>query len=185
MTAACREHEKPLTLSGGVLACPECTEKRAVRAKVDAMITANPEDSIEILSAGSAEHSDLSTSAKKFVTRCQQAGWFVSLRKSATTKHQAPTKTGPNAGELKPDLHSEHIFVVCWTEGIWFQAAWERANNKNLFRGATVFDPVGIVWETDEGTMMFKPGMRQLKAAGQFEGWLNIVCADNNELEVA
>ena len=183
MTATCREHEQPLTMSEGVLVCAECAQKRAVRAKVDAMIEANPEDSTELLSSGNAEHSDLPPKAKKFVARCEQAGWMTSLRKSETIQHKAPTKTGVNAGEMKPDVHAQHLFVVGWAEGVWFQATWERINNKNLFKGASVHDPVGVVWSTDEGVMMFKPGMRQLKQAGVFENWLDIVCPDLNELE--
>jgi len=181
MTATCREHEQPLTLSENVLVCPECAQKRAVRSKVDAMIKANPEDSTELLSSGEAATTDLPPKAKKFVARCEQAGWMTSLRKSETIQHKAPTKTGVNAGELKPDVHAEHLFVVGWTDGVWFQATWSRTNNKNLFKGVVVFDPVGVVFEDEGGTMRYKPGQRFLKATGEFEGWLGIVCPERQE----
>lgn len=132
----------------------------------------------EIIWADWVEEKDMPAKAKKLHQRCVAAGWMTSIRQSEVRSQPEPNKTGPNAGAKKPEKVSKFTFLVCWTDGVWFQAVW----NGGSFVDALTYDPVGIVWEDDDGKTNFMPGRRFMDKYGAFQDWFDIVVKDEEVL---
>jgi hypothetical protein len=132
----------------------------------------------EVIWADWKEESDLPAKAKKMHQRCVDAGWMTAIRQSEVLSRPEPNKTGPKAGIAKPEKLSKFSFLVGWTEGIWFQAVW----NGGSFVEAVTRDPVGVIWEEEDGKVGYAPGRRFVNKFGEFQAWFDVLVKDEEAL---
>ena len=125
----------------------------------------------KVLWTEKCQPSAMPAKARKIAEHLEAIGWNVRTSRSETLVQPPPNKTGPKAGIAKPEKQVIHSFLLAWTKGIALDASW----NGGSFVDAVTKDPVSDIWETEDGKLQFKPGLRLYDKWGEFESWLDIV----------
>lgn len=76
-------------------------------------------------------------SAKRYITAALSAGFQVRAGVTKTLEHRAPFKSGENAGKARPDIETEHLWVLARVP--------RRARFKLHFKGGSFSE--GWVWD--------------------------------------
>lgn len=76
-------------------------------------------------------------SAKRYITAALSAGFEVRCGITKTLEHRAPFKSGDNSGKPRPDIETEHLWVVARVP--------RRARFKLHFKGGSFSE--GWVWD--------------------------------------